>query len=60
MKDARAILRFRFPKGAPKGVELQNDPADRFAKGGKPRKRGFPLTCDLFYLFSSEREKNRN
>ena len=46
MKDARAILRFRFPKGAP--------------KGGKPRKRGFPLTCDLFYLFSSEREKNRN
>ena len=41
MKDARAILRFRFPKGAPKGVE-------------------FPLTCDLFYLFSSEREKNRN
>jgi len=22
MKDARAILRFRFPKGAPKGVEF--------------------------------------
>ena len=43
----RRVRNFLFRRALRKGLNLQNDPVDRFAKRGNPAREGSPLPADF-------------
>ena len=43
----RRVRNFLFRRALRKGLNLQNDPVDRFAKRGNPAREGSPLLADF-------------